>query len=295
VYASATAHFATRDGKLETTVHGSIELAPDALGWPEGEPPPVFAFSGKDDLTAARGTFDLGIDPSRVQEGVMYFSLIATTGAVHGDLRIQLLEYPDEAARLAAKTPTDTPGPIWGYERAVAQFPHDACDRNGRLVALDEALPEFGGATAEALATSAAAHLGSEHPLDASWPDGKRSRAVVELAVNPAQACVTSGYGNGGNPSVWSVRMLAEAKAHSEDGALAFAMPWYDLGVAPYPADVVMVSAYEPTLGPGLVVRWPEGAGSASEGWIEETELGQSLAWPPCTHSEACDRSVDHP
>jgi len=35
-------------------------------------------------------------------------------------------------------------------------------------------------------------------------------------------------------------------------------------------------------------LQWPDGEVAAPTGWVDLLDEGDSLAWPPCTHSEAC-------
>jgi hypothetical protein len=292
VYAPVTIRFATADGKLELAMRGEVGLAPHELGWPEGSPP-VFTVLGKDDLSTARGTLDLGLDPSKVQLGELFFSLVGTAESVYGTLRIRMLEFADEATRELALQPSDTPPPRKAWEVAAAQFPHDRCDGHGRPVAHDEALPELGGATAQQLFAASAARLGPAHAIDATWPDAQATRVTFELGELPMQtACVEI------TPTdPWSRRVAAAGRARSDDGVLDVTFPRTLVHFAPYTTVAQRLTFHSPgdrlndDVFPSPVgeVRWQNGAIAPSTGSVHLPDDARSLAWPHCAHTGTCD------
>ena len=293
VYAPVTIRFATADGKLALNMRGEVGLSRSELGWAEGSAP-VFTVFGKDDLSTARGTLDLGFDPNKVQLGELYFSLVGVADSVYGKLRIAMLEFADEATREAALQPSDTPPPRKGWEVTAAQFPHDRCDGQGRPVAHDEALPELGGATAQQLFAASAARLGTAHPIDATWPDGQATRVTFGLGELPAQtACVAiSPY----DPSSLSVE--SAVRAHSEDGMMDVTFPRTLVHFAPYTTVAQRLTFHSPgdRLNDDVLpwpvgeVRWQNGANAPSTGSVYLPDDVRMLAWPHCAHTGTCDQ-----
>ena len=293
VYAPATIRIATADGKLALSMRGGVGRTAHELGWPDGTTP-IFWVGGGDDLSTARGTLDLGFDPSKVQMGELSFSLVVLADGVYGSLRIRMNDFADEATRMAAQQaaqqPSDTSPPRVIREVAVAQFPRDACDGHGRPVARDEALPELGGATAEQIFDEAAARLGAEHAFDATWLDDSATRAAIELGELPEQGiCVAiSSY------DPWTVTASTGARARSEDGKLDVTFRRTQLALKPYTAQLQRVHFPAPLDQPTGGLAWPDGLDAASAGAINPLS-GQDgeLAWPPCKHAEPCNPEND--
>jgi hypothetical protein len=285
VKGAASLRFATGDGKLEMTVGGEIVVRAARLGWPAGEAP-IIHFIGRNDLSDARGSFDLGVDPSKVQSGEFRLFLTAVGEEVYGHMRVRLHEYPDEAARLAAQHPTDTPGPVTIHERGMAYFPFDECKGLGRRVASDSALPELGGGSGQALFARVEPLLGAAHPFDATWLDGSAGRGIIELGASTEEVCT----GTDAWDTEWFVRFDAEVRGRSDDGTFELTLPWFEITVDPYSSEVQYLGAQRhPLNDPAIRVLWPDGIDASSEGWISDSETGRHLAWPPCTHAESCD------
>lgn len=289
VHAPATIRFATADGKLALALQGGVGLGPHELGWPAGTAP-VFTVGGGDDLSTAHGTLDIGVDPSKVQMGELFFSLVGLADGVYGSLRIRMHDFADEATRQAAQQPTDTPPPRVIHEVAVAQFPRNHCDGHGRPVALDQALPELGGATAQQVFADSSALLGAEHPIDATWLDDGATSVVIDLGEPPAQgACVQTSWND-----PWMLRFASGASARSEDGKLDVSFASTEIGVRPYTGQVQRVLFPAPLDQPTGGIAWPDGLDAPSDGAINPLS-GQDgeLAWPPCAHAEPCNPEND--
>lgn len=197
VSARATVRFATADGQLAATVHGTLALSPDALGWPAGATPEL-SLTAIDDLSTARGTLDLGADPNKLELGELLFGVTRAANGARGFVRVRRNEFPNRVAFDAANAPTDVLSARVIHEVAMGVFPLDRCNGGGAPYDADAASPALAGGRWGDVLAAAWARLGSPHMVDAQWQvSGATTSVHIELGAQPRSVCAgasTAGF-----------------------------------------------------------------------------------------------------
>jgi hypothetical protein len=280
VSAPATVDFATRDELLATTAHGALTVRHYELGWPRDGAPSIELYA-HDDLTAARGSLDLMLDPTTVQEADMTIALAGTPDALRGSVRVRVSEYRSEEERLASHAPSDMNSATAILERAAAEFPIDRCTPEGQPAHAGEPLAVLAGTDPAELAGQLRALLLAARGLESSWFGGGLR---TQLSIDPGDAepepdCAGQ----------WWVSFAINGHATSADGRIDDALTHAVVEIAPYSTFLSAVSLEGEHCNVHLQV---DSDGRSSNGWVDDFDDNDSLAWPPCTHSEPCSASA---
>jgi hypothetical protein len=278
IFAPVTVRIATRDGLLATTAHGQLGVQHDELGWPAGAAP-SFELYARDDLTTARGSLDLMLDPAAVQAADFFMNLQGTPGALYGALRVQVLEFPSEEERIAAQVPlSDTQHATKIFERGAADFPIDHCTPDGQPANAGEPVAVLAGADPGELAEGLRSLLVAEQNVDSSWyVGGLRTRVSFDPGeTNPEPDCA----------GLWWVSFNLNGHVTSDDGHVDDVLTHAVVHVKPYSTTIAQVELDAERA--HVTLNAADGTPAMQDGWIDDLDDNDSLAWPPCTHSEPC-------